>query len=927
MNSSGPDEEAIFHAARSIPDSVQRAAYLDQVCGDDAGLRRRLDQLIAAVDQDRGSFENPPVAEPTKTTAPDPEPAPPRPTVGPYKLLQTIGEGGMGTVFMAEQTKPVQRKVALKIIKAGMDTVQVIARFEAERQALAMMEHPNIAKVFDAGTTSPPCEGGGGRPYFVMELVKGVPITQYCDLHRLKPADRLALFVPVCQAVQHAHQKGVVHRDLKPSNVLVALYDGKPVPKVIDFGVAKATGQQLTERTLFTEFGQVVGTLEYMSPEAAQLNQLDIDTRSDIYSLGVLLYELLTGTTPLQRNALERGALVEMLRLIREEEPPKPSTRLSATDQLPTIAANRGLEPTRLTGLLRGELDWIVMKCLEKDRDRRYETASGLALDLERYLSDEPVQAGPPSARYRLKKLAHRHRRALRVAAMLAAVLVAATVVSTWQAIRARNAEAQALLQRNRAEVEKRRALESSGLARAAVDRYFTQVSESKELKVRGLETLRKQLLQDANKFYQEFIERHGNEAALQSELGRAHVLSAKINKQMGLHTESEAHAREAHRIFQGLVAAQPDSLEFQRSLAWSQYRIALAQLGSGQKKQAESGYREVIALLEKLLARQPGDLELIETLAFCYNDLAILCNDSNRVGEAESSLRQTIELKEQLVSRRPQVAEYRDSLAISHVNLAAGFFDTGRLEAAESSYRRAIALEEEVIRQRPGEPEFQAVLSTTYMNLGDVCRMLGRQEEAESNLRRALAIKETLAREHPEVIEYAFLLATCHHALGELQSERRAFDRFFESNSRATELCRRVLAREPRHAWAREQLQSERLARAIVLARTGKSERALEAAEEIAASEEVSANNLFNLACVYAQAAQGAANDRQPSGTERDKVVGRYADRAMNFLEQARKQGYRNTAALARDKNLDPLRSRADFKQFLTDAEPAGKR
>src|SRR5687767_10008139 len=278
--------------------------------------------------------------------------------IGRYKLLEPIGEGGYGTVFMAEQTSPVQRRVAFKIIKAGMDTRQVIARFEAERQALALMDHPNIAKVFDAGVTDT------GRPYFVMELDKGMPITKYCDAHHVQPRKRLELFAQVCQAVQHAHSKGIIHRDLKPTDVLVAQYDGRPVPKVIDFGVAKATGQQLTERTMFTGFGDVIGTLEYMSPEQAEVNQLDVDTRSDIYSLGVILYELLTGTTPLEPKRLKHAALLEMLRVVREEEPPKPSMRLSTTEQLPSIAACRGVEPKKLSGIVRGELDWIVMRAL-----------------------------------------------------------------------------------------------------------------------------------------------------------------------------------------------------------------------------------------------------------------------------------------------------------------------------------------------------------------------------------------------------------------------------------------------------------------------------------------------------------------------------------------------------------------------------------
>jgi tetratricopeptide (TPR) repeat protein len=358
--------------------------------------------------------------------------------IGSYKLIEQIGEGGMGVVWMAQQTEPVKRLVAVKLIKAGMDSKQVIARFEAERQALALMDHANIARVLDGGTTS------AGRPYFVMDLVKGVPITRYCDEHHLTPRQRLELFIPICQAVQHAHQKGIIHRDLKPSNVLVALYDGKPVPKVIDFGVAKATGQALTEKTLGTGFGNIVGTLEYMSPEQAEINQLDIDTRSDIYSLGVLLYELLAGTPPFSRKELENAGVLEMLRVIREQEPAKPSTKLSTADGLPTLAANRGTEPAKLTKLVRGELDWIVMKALEKDRNRRYETANGFAMDVQRYLADEAVLACPPSAGYRFRKFARRNKGGLAVAALVLFFLVLLGSGAGW-AVRdraAREAEA-----------------------------------------------------------------------------------------------------------------------------------------------------------------------------------------------------------------------------------------------------------------------------------------------------------------------------------------------------------------------------------------------------------------------------------------------------------------------------------------------------
>lgn len=432
-------EREIFDAALDIDSAEERRRYLTRACGGDEALLDRVQALLAACE---GGIlflpETPHLSRPVPGQELTEQPGD---HIGRYRILQQIGEGGCGVVYMAEQEEPVRRRVALKVIKRGMDTKQVIARFDAERQALALMNHPNIAKVLDAGATK------AGRPYFVMELVRGVKITEFCDEERLGTRERLHLFVQVCHALQHAHQNGVIHRDIKPSNVLVTVNDGVPVPKVIDFGIAKATAGRLTDKTLFTAFEQFLGTPAYMSPEQAEMSSLDVDTRADIYSLGVLLYELLTGKTPFDAPALLQAGLDELRRTIREREPARPSTRLSAMpgDEQTTTASRRGMDAARLVHLLRGDLDWIVMKCLEKDREQRYETASGLARDIGRHLEHEPIQARPPSATYRARKFVRRHRAAVAAVAAIAVVLVLGTVTSAWLAMRATRAKSEAL--------------------------------------------------------------------------------------------------------------------------------------------------------------------------------------------------------------------------------------------------------------------------------------------------------------------------------------------------------------------------------------------------------------------------------------------------------------------------------------------------
>jgi non-specific serine/threonine protein kinase/serine/threonine-protein kinase len=451
---------------------------------------------------------------------------------GRYQILQRIGEGGAGLVFMAEQRQPVQRTVAVKVIKPGMDSSQVVARFEAERQALALMDHPHIAKVFDGGTTEQ------GHPFFVMELVRGVPITAFCDEHRLTLRQRLELFIPVCQAVQHAHQKGVIHRDLKPTNVLVTSQDGRPVPKVIDFGIAKALHQRLTDRTMFTQIGALVGTPVYMSPEQAGGNPLDIDTRSDIYGLGVLLYELLTGVTPLDRKQVRQAGYDEVLRLVREAEPPTPSSRLTAVEDLPAVAARRQVEPRQFGKLLRGDLDWIVMKCLEKDRTRRYETANGLARDLQRYLASEPVEACPPSAGYKLRKFVGKNKRLFVTVAAFALLLVAGAAVSVALAVRATRAEH---LAQRRLDEEVQARAEAEAVRDFFVEDMIGWVAPEKKM---GRPVTVDQVLEGAERAIDtRFRGQPLTEAAVRQTLGR-------VYRDLGQYDKAERHLKEARRLY-----------------------------------------------------------------------------------------------------------------------------------------------------------------------------------------------------------------------------------------------------------------------------------------------------------------------------------------------------------------------------------------
>jgi tetratricopeptide (TPR) repeat protein len=612
-----------------------------------------------------------------------------------------------------------------------------------------------------------------------MDLVKGVPITKYCDEHRLTPRQRLELFIPVCQAVQHAHQKGIIHRDLKPSNVLVALYDGKPVPKVIDFGVAKAAGQSLTDRTLVTGFGAIVGTLEYMSPEQAEVNQLDIDTRSDIYSLGVLLYELLTGTTPFSRKELTQAGMLEMLRVIREEEPSKPSAKLSKLSSphapreepglgtrsvpatLTSIAANRGTEPAKLTKLVRGELDWIVMKALEKDRNRRYETANGLAHDLERYLYDEPVVAGPPSASYRLRKFVRRNKGPVVALAVIFVLLLGGILGTTVGLVQARS---------ERDEKEKARQQAEAGFrkAREAVDEYFTRVSENTLLDEPALAPLRRQLLEAARRYYDGFVREHGGSGDLQGELVAAYLRLGIINYELGPDGDWLTPLRQGVDLMEDLLRKKPDVAAL-RSLATGVYRPIGLGLRIDWPDETRATAEKACALWEELVRAHPEAPGFQNDLAMWYIVLGKGYVDREQPEEALRCHLRACELREKLVAANPGVPRYRAALVNSLANVVEALAMLGRRDQAEQTARRSLEIANDLVADYPDMSAYLDLLAWLYAVLGNAWERAGRVKEAEQASRQQLATYEKLARALPWVARYRQEVFSAHVSLGDL--------------------------------------------------------------------------------------------------------------------------------------------------------------
>jgi eukaryotic-like serine/threonine-protein kinase len=832
-----PQAKAIFDQAAEIASRREREAYLDRACAGDPNLRRRVDTLLRALDEASGFLEVPAAFSPEtaesdvtppgsnsapsgdaptstgiaavdSTEASDPQQAPGSPStrstregpgslIGVYKLLERIGEGGMGAVYLAEQERPVRRKVALKVIKPGMDTEQVVARFEAERQALAIMDHPSIAKVFDAGVTDT------GRPYFVMELVKGVPITEYCDAVHLTPKERLELFIPVCQAIQHAHQKGIIHRDIKPSNVLVAMQDGKPVPKVIDFGIAKAIDQRLTEKTFFTQHGAIIGTLEYMSPEQAEISAMDIDTRADIYALGVLLYELLTGSTPLERVRLREAGYSEILRRIREEEPPKPSTRLSESrDSLPSVAASRKTEPARLTRLLRGDLDWIVMKALEKDRTRRYESANGIARDIERHLLGDPVEAGPPSALYRLRKLARKHRAGLITAAVVLLCLIGGIAGTTLGLFEAKRQTSIAEGERQKAQdrlikIEKiNRQLDESArlegkanvdlkeantqvqrrfdLAMEAIKTFHTGVTEDVLLTNDNLKPVRDRLLKSAAEFYERLKGQLSGQSDRKSRqaLGQAYYEIAELAGKIGAQDAAIASHRQALAVFRGLIEDSDVDGNAKPKVGQTLLDLGYLLAETGRTDEARKCYQEARMFLESLSRDYPAVDDFRRELANSHNQMGILLSEIGMPEEALACHMTAKAIRQKLADAKPDVNLFQSDLAASHNNIANLLGNTGKPFEALESFKAARAIQQRLADSNPTVTQARSALAGSHNNIARLLSEIGKPREAIDSYNAARAILAGLTRANPSITEFQRRLAISHDGIGSMLSQ-----------------------------------------------------------------------------------------------------------------------------------------------------------
>ena len=785
--------QELFHELCELPPE-DHAEVLDRECGDDLELRERLQSLLNA-SREADSFLDKPAAQIAPSVPQESIDATVESTGEPlnepqsatgairssktvtfdykrsikpgvivaerYALQELIGEGGMGEVWVAKQTSPVKRKVALKLVKPGMDSRAVLTRFEHERQALALMDHPNIARVLDAGVTEE------GRPFFVMELVNGLPLNQFCDEALLTPNARLELFVSVCRAVQHAHQKGIVHRDLKPANVLVTMIDGQPLPKVIDFGVAKALGGKLTDESLSTHFGSVIGTFEYMSPEQAAYSGVDIDTRADIYSLGVVLYELLTGLRPIDAKRFSQAAYGEMVKIIREEEPSKPSTRLSTNESLASLAATRQMEPRKLTALLRGELDWVVMKCLEKNRDRRYETANGLARDIQRYLADEPVDARPPSAGYRFGKFVRRHRKSVIAVSMILVMMIGGIVGTSLGLLRAWDAEKVAMnrfyeAEEARAKAEKAES-ETLDAYQASMDDVIAQLIASKP----EIGPIEKRYLETALERWQAFADRQGSDDRSLELRAEGYARVATLWNRLGQLENARNNYNLSRDGFQELVNRVPQNAKYRWRLTQVSMNLGVVLGDLGQIDSAREEFRTSRMLAEKLVQAHSDVPKYHKALAETLFEHGTLMSNASKYAEAIQEYRAALSIFSQLNGQREDNQELRENRFAIHHNIGYALDESGNLAEALSEYQTALAIQTKVADEYEASSLSSHKLALVHDNIARLYRKQSDFRDAVKHFQESKELRQALVIKFPAAAQYHDGLANTHNNLG----------------------------------------------------------------------------------------------------------------------------------------------------------------
>jgi tetratricopeptide (TPR) repeat protein len=863
---------------------------------------------------------------------------------GRYTLQQKLGAGGMGEVWVAQQTEPVKRKVALKLVKAGMDSQAVLARFEQERQALALMDHPNIARVLDGGLTPT------GQPFFAMELVNGLPLTKFCDEMKLTLRERLELFVPICLAVQHAHQKGIIHRDLKPANILVARIDGKPVPKVIDFGVAKAIAGRLTDASLATEQGAIVGTLEYMSPEQAGTSGKDVDTRSDVYSLGVVLYELLTGLRPIDARRLRQAAWTEMIRIIQEEEPSRPSTRLSTDDLLPSLAATRQTEPKQLTALLRGELDWVVLKCLEKQRDRRYETANALARDVQRYLADEVVEARPPSAGYRLQKFVRRHKVAVVAGSLVAAALVLGLLGTSLGLAEAQKQRRLAEIQRD--EKEQARAAEAE--QRRAADQAYQMARESLLTVGADLPDILRQAIftpavqNRANGILAESLAKQLDIAAMRGLPERGminmHLRNASLLSAQGKLTEAGASLQKALEISNRLVSKDspakdspakdspaknsPAKNSPERATLLGNHALILASIGQFERdskgivpagKAALATFGQALELQRDLLKNPTGQdrpqSELRQSVADTLYQIADTHRRLQEYPQALAPCTECLALRKQVVADGPPTRYTRDrrrQLAEAHMQLGKIQVALQKDAEAETAFRAAVAEYAVELKANPSDTLLRLAAARAARELGDFLLMRNRPDEVGAFYQQDLqAFRGVLLT--GEMLAVRQELGQVYYRTATLALRRKDAKAAADQYQRCSALWQEVTEANP--------TLMNRLAFGLVQARLGNHAAPAKLARAVLNTEPVNVNAGVEAVCVLALCADAVAAGRAAKdlATADAALRRQHRDAALDGLTMCiDRLGFKGVARLKTDPDFDPLRGEMRFQEII---------